>query len=114
MSRPHDYYVYILTNLNKTVLYIGVTNSLVRRISQHQRGAVAGFARDYHVTQLIYYEHFREVRDALARESQLKKWSRVKKETLIARMNPGWRNLNDELDEQDTTPLPPLPAPRGN
>ena len=83
MARDHDYWVYILTNKNQTVLYIGMTNSLSRRVYQHRSGDADGFAAQYQCKTLIYYEHYRDVRDAIARETQLKKWSR--KESRIDR-----------------------------
>ena len=68
MSRPHDCWVYIMTNRHHTVLSIGMTNDLRRRIGEHRSGAVPGFTQDYHVVDLIHHTHFREVRDAIARE----------------------------------------------
>jgi putative endonuclease len=101
VARDHDYWVYILTNKNQTVLYIGMTNSLSRRLYEHRAGEADGFAPQYQCRTLIYYEHYRDVRDAIARESQLKKWSRAKKLALIRRMNPRWDDLAPPiLDEQ--------------
>ena len=93
MSR--EYFVYILTNKSRT-LYIGVTNDLARRVTQHQDKLVAGFTRRYRLTKLIYYEIFDDVYEAIAREKQLKNWSRNKKIALIESVNPGWRDLGKE------------------
>jgi|SRR5882724_12039922 len=80
-----------------SVLYIGVTNRLSRRIWEHREGNHPGFAADYRCTKLIYYEWYRDIRDAIARESQLKKWSRTKKVVLINRLNPSWRDLGADV-----------------
>ena len=97
MSRDYDFWIYIVTNRNHSVLYIGVTNRLSRRVWEHREGIGAGFAADYQCKKLIYYEHYRDVRDAIARESQLKKWSRAKKVELINRMNPSWLDLGADV-----------------
>ena len=94
MSRDYNFWIYIVTNRNQSVPYIGVTNSLSRRTWEHREGTRTGFASDYRCKKLIYYEHYRDIRDALARESQLKKWSRAKK---IA--------LNVERDRKDEAAL---------
>jgi putative endonuclease len=80
-----------------SVLYIGVTNRLSQRIWEHREGNHPGFAADYRCTKLIYYEWYRDIRDAIARESQLKKWSRTKKVVLINRLNPSWRDLGADV-----------------
>ena len=97
MPRDYNFWVYIVTNRNHWVLYIGVTNRLSRRAWEHREGSGAGFASDYRCKKLIYYEHYRDVRDAFARETQLKKWSRPKKITLINRLNPSWLDLSVEI-----------------
>ena len=73
MLRDYNFWIYIVTNKNHSVLYIGVTNRLSCRTWQHREGTKAGFAAKYQWNKLIYYEHYRDVRDAIARESQLKK-----------------------------------------
>jgi putative endonuclease len=78
--RDHNYFVYILTNKNKTVLYIGVTNDLQRRIYEHENSLLPGFTQKYNCHFLVYYEHFRNIDDAISREKELKKWRREKKE----------------------------------
>ena len=92
----HCYYVYILTNPRKTVLYIGMTNDLARRLAEHreQAGQYNTFTGRYNCSHLIYYEVFDDVNLAYEREKQLKKWSRVKKERLISTSNPSWHDLN--------------------
>ena len=97
MARDYNFWVYIMTNDHHTVLYIGVTNDLARRISEHRAGEIPGFTSDYRCTKLIYYELCTEVRDTIAREKQLKKWSRSKKVALIATMNPQWNDLAPEV-----------------
>ena len=87
------YFVYIVTNKGHTTLYIGVTNSLLRRVSQHRRGEIEGFCRRYNTNRLVYYEQFADARDAISREKQLKGWSRKRKEALINTMNPKWVDL---------------------
>jgi putative endonuclease len=90
----HLYFIYFLTNKKKTVLYIGVTNSLARRVEQHQTKQVPGFTSKYNLTHLIFYESFSDIRDAIAREKQLKGWRREKKEELIATVNPDWNDVD--------------------
>jgi len=92
-----QYYVYIMTNRKNTVLYIGVTNNLIRRIYEHKEKLVDGFAKKYNVTKLVYYEVFEDIENAISREKHLKAGSRQKKIDLINQMNRGWRELYDEL-----------------
>ena len=87
------YYTYILTNKYNEVLYIGVTNDLARRVAEHRSGTIPGFTQKYNCHKLVYYEEYSEVEMAIAREKQLKKWSRPKKDTLIATMNKEWEEL---------------------
>ncbi|HOW26941.1 MAG TPA: GIY-YIG nuclease family protein [Elusimicrobiota bacterium] len=97
MTLEKHYYVYITTNLHHTVLYTGVTNDLVRRVWEHKGKAVEGFTKKYNVTKLVYYEVFDDSYNAIAREKQLKGGSRKKKDLLIDKMNPTWKDLYDEL-----------------
>lgn len=91
----HNYFVYILTNKDKSVLYIGVTNNLSSRLYQHRNSEnKKSFTYRFNAYFLIYYEHFREIEYAIAREKQLKKWSRLKKENLINSTNPDWDFLD--------------------
>ena len=98
----HNYFVYITTNQNKTVLYIGVTNDLYTRLIQHQQKAAAythtSFAGKYNAYYLLYYERFGEIEHAIEREKELKGWRRSKKEELINSFNAEWRFLNDEIE----------------
>lgn len=87
-----DYYVYIMTNRSGT-LYTGVTNDLERRGYEHRRKLVPGFTRKYDITRLVYYETTADVRDAIAREKQIKSWRRSKKVALIRGLNPRWKDL---------------------
>ena len=97
MSRDYDFWIYIVTNRNHSVLYIGVTNSLTRRVWEHSEGSGASFPASYRCHKLIYYEHYTDVDEAFARETQLKKWSRSKKIALIERLNPSWLDLRDHV-----------------
>jgi putative endonuclease len=91
------YFVYILANEPKGVLYVGVTNDLARRIWQHKSKAVPGFTSKYGVTRLVFYEEHGSIRAAREREGALKRWRRAWKFKLIKDVNPGWRDLYDEL-----------------
>jgi putative endonuclease len=90
-------HVYIITNYNRTTLYIGVTSNLRERLGQHAAGE-SKFSNKYKCKYLIYYEHFPLIVEAIDREKQLKRWSRKKKEQLITTMNPTWKFLNDQFD----------------
>ena len=91
------YFIYILSNWDDSVLYIGVTSNLPRRLYEHQNGLVEGFTKKYNVHKLVYYEYTNDVYSAISREKQLKNWSRNKKNTLIAKMNPAWDDLSKTL-----------------
>jgi putative endonuclease len=91
----HRYYVYILTNQHRTVLYTGVTNDLRRRLQEHRSGQGSAFCRRYNVHRLVYAESFTDVREAIAREKQIKGGSRQRKLDLIAAQNPSWRDSAD-------------------
>ena len=90
----NTYYVYIQTNQFNDVFYVGVTNNLERRIREHQSGLIDGFTKKYRVHKLVYCESCHDVRDAIAREKQLKNWNREKKRFLIEKMNPEWKDLS--------------------
>lgn len=87
------YYVYILSNWNNNVLYVGVTNDLARRVYEHKNHLVEGFTSKYNVTKLVYYEVTDDIKAAIAREKQLKNWNRTKKEKLIETLNKEWVEL---------------------
>ena len=91
-----QYFVYILTNWNNKVMYIGVTNNLQRRLYEHQNALVEGFTKEYNVHKLVYYEVTTDVEAAIAREKQLKGWRREKKNALVESMNPTWKDLSEE------------------
>ena len=87
-------YVYIMTNKNKTTLYIGVTNDICRRVYEHKHHLIKNsFTDNYNLEYCIYYEEFPDINSAILREKQLKKWSRTKKVTLISAKNPEWKTL---------------------
>ncbi len=88
------YYVYILANKINTVLYIGVTNNLERRMYEHKNKLIDGFTKKYNINKLVYYESVSNVKDAIAREKQLKRWRREKKNELIYSMNPNFNDLS--------------------
>ncbi len=113
--QSENFHVYILTNQRHTVLYIGITNNLERRLWEHSVGRISYFTRKYNAEKLIYFELFSDPRTAIEREKQLKRWSRVKKETLIARMNPDWRDLGKEMfgDLGAKQKSEPIVTPRG-
>jgi putative endonuclease len=95
--RSQNFYVYILTNQRHTVLYIGITNDIARRLWEHGTGKSSNFTKRYNVEKLIYVETYSEPRAAIEREKQLKNWSRKKKEALIAQTNSEWRDLGKEM-----------------
>ena len=95
--RHQNYFVYILTNQRHTVLYIGITNDLGRRLWEHGVSRRSHFARQYNTNKLIHFEAFSDPRSAIAREKQLKRWRRSKKEALIARSNPEGRDPIAEM-----------------
>ena len=92
------FFVYILASKPNGTLYVGVTNNLARRVSEHKAKLVPGFTRKYEVSQLGYFETFESVLEARAREHSLKRWRRAWKIALIEKINPGWRDLTGELD----------------
>ena len=93
---PFPFYFYIVTNQNKTVLYCGITNNLYARLEEHENssGNRKTFVGRYNCHYLIYYEGFDSVNDAIRREKEVKKWNRMKKESLINSLNTEWRFLN--------------------
>ncbi len=93
------YYVYILANKSNTVIYIGVTNDLERRVNEHKSEEIKGFTKRYKVNKLVYFEEFTEINEAISREKQLKNWIREKKNRLIETMNPEWSDLTEGTDD---------------
>ncbi len=90
-----SYWIYILASARNGTLYISVTNSLERRMWQHKLEKPEGFTARYHVDRLVYFEAFRSIENAIAREKQLKGGSRAKKLALINQSNPVWQDLSD-------------------
>ena len=88
------YFVYILSNWNDSVVYIGVTSNLPKRLYEHRNGLADGFTKKYNVHKLVYFEQTNDAYSAISREKQLKKWSRAKKNLLIEQRNPTWRDLS--------------------
>jgi putative endonuclease len=97
--KDHEYFAYIVCSRTGT-LYIGMTNSIYRRMLEHKRGEVEGFASKYHCDRLVYYEGFDDVHKAIGREKQLKGWKRAKKIVLIESKNPRWEDLAEKWDAQ--------------
>ena len=93
------YWVYIMTNKSGT-LYTGVTGDLSRRVYEHRNRLIPGFTRRYKIDRLVYAEASREVRDAIAREKQIKGWVRSRKLALISEANPDWHDLGEEWSGQ--------------
>lgn len=113
--RTHDYFVYIMASHSGT-LYIGVTNSVGERAWAHKAGKGSGFTAKYQVERLVYFEQFQMVRNAIAREKQLKGWRRSKKIALIETKNPQWRDLSKDFgqkfkpDKRGPSTPPPYPS----
>ncbi|MFA4873172.1 MAG: GIY-YIG nuclease family protein [Patescibacteria group bacterium] len=92
-----SYYVYIMASQKNGTLYIGVTNDLRRRADEHKNGLIPGFTQQYHIHLLVYYEEYTDIKIAIQREKQLKKWKRMWKLRLIEEVNPGWKDLSDDF-----------------
>jgi len=92
-----QYCVYIVTNKNNAVLYTGVTNNLQRRVYEHKQKLVEGFTQKYNLDKLVYYEVFNDIKNAIAREKQIKGGSRQKKIDLVNNMNHTWHDLYEEM-----------------
>lgn len=91
------YHVYIMTNQPGGTLYIGVTNNLERRVSEHKQGLVSGFTKKYELNMLVFCEEYRDVNEAIAREKAMKKWKRDWKIDKIVEINPSWKDLSEEF-----------------
>ena len=110
MSRT--YWVYILASRSRNV-YTGVTNDLQRRIIEHRQGLVPGFTSRYRIFRLVYFEPFGDIRDAIAREKEIKGWRREKKIWLIEKRNPTWHDLAEDFAGSKSGSLAVVPAERG-
>ncbi|MCL5034217.1 MAG: GIY-YIG nuclease family protein [Bacteroidetes bacterium] len=97
MTHDKNYYVYILASKRNGTLYTGVTNNLIRRVGEHKAGTNEGFTKRYTVDKLVYFESTNDIRHAIKREKQIKKWLRKWKIELIESKNPEWKDLYDEL-----------------
>lgn len=95
-AREVHYEVYIMANRTRTI-YTGMTNTLRRRVNKHKEKLIPGFTKRYNIDKLVYYEYYKDVRDAIAREMQVKGFLRTKKISLIESMNPTWKDLSDEI-----------------
>lgn len=89
------YYVYMLTNWNNKVIYTGVTNNLERRLYEHKNGITEGFTKKYNVHKLVWFDYTTDVRVAIEKEKQIKGWTRAKKNALVERDNPDWKDLSE-------------------
>ena len=89
----NTYYVYIMSNTSDTTVYIGVTNDIQRRVSEHKSGLIPGFTQKYNCTKLLYFEEYSDINQAIEREKKLKKWRREKKDWLIKTLNPEFKDL---------------------
>jgi putative endonuclease len=97
MVKQHNYYVYILASLTRT-LYVGVTRDLARRVYQHRQQILPAFTARYAVNRLVYFEHTHDVRAALEREKEIKGWKRARKLELVESLNPAWEELAPTLE----------------
>ncbi len=97
MVSTKSYYVYLLTNWNNRIMYVGVTNDLSRRLYEHENKLIAGFTAKYNLNKLVYFEEAQDVNVAIAREKEIKKWRREKKNQLVNGDNPLWQDLSETL-----------------
>jgi len=95
--KHHNYYIYIISNWNNKVIYLGMTNDLERRIYEHKNKIFEGFSKKYNLNKLVYYEYTNDVNAAIQREKQIKKWRREKKNSLVESRNPEWKDLAEGL-----------------
>lgn len=91
------YYVYILTNKINSVMYVGVTNDLKRRVYEHRSELIEGFTKRYHLHKLVYFEEYSDVNEAISREKQIKGYRREKKNALVKILNPKFKDLWEVL-----------------
>jgi putative endonuclease len=96
MPPERRYYVYLLTNWDNTVMYVGITNNLERRVYEHKQKLVKGFTKKYNINKLVYFEETYDVRAALTREKEIKKLRREKKNNLVQSFNPDWKDIGLE------------------
>lgn len=91
-----QYYVYLMSNWNNKVIYVGVTNNLERRVYEHKNKLISGLTKKYNLTKLVFYEYFQDIRDALLVEKRIKGLLRSKKNSLIEIKNPFWKDLGKD------------------
>ncbi len=89
--------VYIISNQSHSTIYVGVTSDIAQRMVQHRNHQFGGFSARYNLTQLLHFEEFGSMAEAIAREKQIKSWSRKRKDELISSNNPSWKDLLEEL-----------------
>jgi len=94
----NTYYIYIISNWNHKVIYVGVTNNLERRLYEHKNKLVDGFSKKYNLSKLVYFESTTDIASAIKREKEIKKWRREKKDKLIESINPNWQDLLENPD----------------
>jgi len=92
-----NYFIYILASKKNGTLYVGITNNLRTRVYQHKQDLIEGFSKKYKVHNLVFYEIYTDVKDAILREKRLKKWKRNWKIELIEKKNPEWKDLYFDL-----------------
>ena len=95
--KEYDFYVYILSNWNNKVIYVGMTNNLIRRIYEHKNKLIDGFTKKYNINKLVYYEYMVDINAAIRREKEIKKWRREKKNNLVETMNKNWIDLSKDI-----------------
>lgn len=101
LMKDYHFWVYILFDKRAGGTYIGVTNDLERRVVEHKKGLLPGFAHDHGIDKLGYFEHYTYINNAIAREKNLKNWHRAWKYRLIETMNPNWQDLAEYMDNID-------------
>ena len=95
------YYVYMMANKHNNVLYIGVTNNLVRRVYEHKKNLIEGFTKKYNCHKLVWFQQTNDVTAAITQEKRMKKWKREYKENVIREINPEWKDLYNDLVNMD-------------
>ena len=103
--KSHRYYVYIIANATR-ILYTGITSKLRDRVWKHKNKSLEGFTSHFRVCRLVYFESYDDVRRAIGREKQIKRWRREKKIKLIEMANPNWHDLSDGWYDEQTKALP--------
>jgi putative endonuclease len=110
IMRDHRYFVYMLASKAQGTLYVGVTNDLARRVTEHREGAVPGFTRKYEVHRLVWFEEFGDINEAIVQEKRLKRWHRDWKRSLIEEKNPHWSDLYPALFDGGSRLARPSPC----